>query len=209
MSCPHKFQEYLYLEKLDFEPETLILGTFNPAWPEDNYAEWFYGRTGNNYFWDVLPRVYGRESLLTSDTKEWKSFCKENKIAITDLISQINDADQTKPEHHKILKSYSDKGIATHFKEFNFVDIPSILYRFPTIHNVYLTRSIGDAFWKRLAMPIKQTCIERGIGFTPLMTPSGYAFYQQGRYNKRNPENPLSIKDFIYQKWKEIWTKTP
>lgn len=39
MPCPHKFQEDLNLDKIDFKPETLIQGTFNPTWPEGNYAE--------------------------------------------------------------------------------------------------------------------------------------------------------------------------
>lgn len=207
MPCPHKFQKYLNLENLDFAPETLIVGTFNPAWPEDNYAEWFYGRFRNNHFWDVLPRVYGKPSLIESNPLEWKMFCKENRIAITDLISQISDADHTNPEHHKILKSYSDKKIASQFKEFRFVDIPAILYHHSSIKNVYLTRSMGETFWKRLAMPIKQTCAEKGIGFTPLMTPSGYAFYQQGKYNKCNPKNLLSIEEFIFTKWTDSWSK--
>ena len=33
MACDHKFNFFLRLEKLDFKPETLIVGTFNPAWP--------------------------------------------------------------------------------------------------------------------------------------------------------------------------------
>jgi len=47
MACNHKFIEYLNLENLDFEPTTLIVGTFNPEWPAGNQAEWFYGRTHN------------------------------------------------------------------------------------------------------------------------------------------------------------------
>ena len=30
MACIHKFANYLYLERIDFEPTTLIIGTFNP-----------------------------------------------------------------------------------------------------------------------------------------------------------------------------------
>lgn len=45
MPCNHKFQEDLNLERLDFKPTTLIVGTFNPEWPDGNQAQWFYGRT--------------------------------------------------------------------------------------------------------------------------------------------------------------------
>jgi hypothetical protein len=40
-----------------------------------------------------------------------------------------------------------------------------------------------------------------------LLTPSGYAFYQQGKYNKLNPTNPLSLEDFILKDWDSKWHK--
>ncbi|MBD0333667.1 MAG: hypothetical protein ICV66_13555, partial [Chitinophagaceae bacterium] len=92
MACLHKFHLYLNLERLDFEPTTLIVGTFNPSWPATNTAEWFYGRTHdkqgtqNNNFWDVLPRLYGGDSLINKTPTEWKTFCHNKQIAITDII---------------------------------------------------------------------------------------------------------------------------
>ena len=41
MPCNHKFIEDLNLENLDFQPTTLIVGTFNPSWPENNQAQCF------------------------------------------------------------------------------------------------------------------------------------------------------------------------
>ena len=142
MPCPHKFQSYLNLERLDFIPETLIVGTFNPDWPEGNYAAWFYGRTGNNYFWDVLPRMYQPDLNLRGSefgAREWKSFCKEHRVGITDLIYCIEDADPGNESHRKALQSYSDASISKHFQEFTFTDIIGLLNRFPSIKNVYLT----------------------------------------------------------------------
>ena len=63
MACNHKFQNELSLQGLDYVPTTLIVGTFNPEWPEGNNARWFYGRTDNNYFWDLLPKMFGDEGL--------------------------------------------------------------------------------------------------------------------------------------------------
>jgi hypothetical protein len=37
------------------------------------------------------------------------------------------------------------------------------------------------------------------------MTPSGYAYYQQARYNNQNPQNRLGLQDFILMKWKMNW----
>lgn len=87
MPCNHKFRKHLLLQGLDFEPETLIVGSFNPEWPENNTAQWFYGRTENTYLWDVLPRIYGEPSLMDSPVADWQDFCKRNKVAFTDLIS--------------------------------------------------------------------------------------------------------------------------
>jgi hypothetical protein len=118
MPCPHKFQEYLKLEKLDFLPETLIVDTFNPAWPEGNYAEWFYGRVRNNYFWDVLPRMFDPELNLRQKgihASEWKLFCNQRRIAVTDLIYSIEDADSQNSDHREAFKYYSDAFICRDF----------------------------------------------------------------------------------------------
>ncbi len=70
MSCNHKFIRDLELERIDFEPTTLIVGTFNPEWPANNTVEWFYGQTHDansnrsNNFWDILPKIYGEPSLI-------------------------------------------------------------------------------------------------------------------------------------------------
>src|SRR5579862_8159173 len=107
MPCLHKFHEYLELETIDFEPNTLIVGTFNPAWPAENPAEWFYGRIRNNYFWDVLPRIYDPIlNLRRGNHLQWKQFCSVNGIALTDFITSINDADEANEEHQEILASY-------------------------------------------------------------------------------------------------------
>jgi len=109
MPCIHKFKNYLDLGKLDFEPKTLIIGSFNPALPTGNSAEWFYGRTDGNCFWDVLPGLYNQPSLQHATPDQWKQFCHDHKIALTDLISAIDDADPLKKEHFKILAGFSDK----------------------------------------------------------------------------------------------------
>ena len=107
MACKHKFNENLNLENLDFEPEVLIVGTFNPAWPENNQATWFYGRTARNYFWDVLPALYLQPALRNIPAHEkplaWKEFCSKHRIALTDLISCINTADLNNVEHQQLI----------------------------------------------------------------------------------------------------------
>ena len=205
MSCPHKFQQYLSLERLDFEPTTLMVGTFNPAWPDGNQAEWFYGRTSKNYFWDVLPRLYGKSTLINSTHTEWKEFCNQNQIAITDLISCINDAEAGNPDHIRWLSNFSDKNIATKFNDHAFVAIDAILEQHPTIRNVYFTRGLSEGFWKKQWFPVQAYCAANNIRCTTLVTPSGYAYYQQGRWNKKNPNNKLELGDYILMRWQQVW----
>jgi len=194
----------LNLENLDFQPTTLIVGTFNPTWPENNQAQWFYGRTQNNYFWDVLPRLYGEQSLLNANPDEWKQFCSRHKIAITDLISCIGDANR--PENDAAMGGYSDERIANDFHEHNFVNIVALLEDHPTIKNVYLTRGNAPTFWARLWRPIRRYCNLQKLHENTLLTPSGYAFYQHGRYNNTNPDQQIpNLGDFILRSWQQKW----
>ena len=144
MPCLHKFYEELYLENISYKPETLIIGTFNPAWPETNHAQWFYGRTHNsngtqsNNFWDVLPRIYEGDSasLIQATPLEWKNFCMRNKIAITDLIYSIDDADENNPLHISCLGTYDDKKIAELFSDHIPVNVNRILTKVTSIRYV-------------------------------------------------------------------------
>ncbi len=204
MACLHKFKEYLSLEKLDFEPATLIVGTFNPSWPESNQAQWFYGRTANNYFWDVLPQVYGRDSLIDRNPDDWKKFCKEQKIALTDLIASIRDANPDNEDHIAVLKDFSDSGITSKFSQFELVDILELLKNHPSIKKVYFTRSSSELFWKNLWKPVREYINTKGILFAELLTPSGNARFQHGKYKKVNPAVKVSLPGYILMRWKEV-----
>ncbi|RZA02434.1 MAG: hypothetical protein EOP47_06990 [Sphingobacteriaceae bacterium] len=206
MPCFHKFHNDLSLDNLTFEPTTLIVGTFNPEWPENNDAEWFYGRTQNNSFWNVLPRIYGEESLLNEDVQAWKDFCHRNLIAITDLISCIVDADIDNPQHNLWLGNYGDNNIVNQFNEQIPIDLIGVLENNPSINNIYLTRGVigADAtFWANIWNPVNNQFINKR--FRELLTPSGNARFQLGRYNRQNLNNQLNLADFILMRWQEKW----
>lgn len=206
MPCHHKFIDYLNLYNLDFEPTTLIVGSFNPSWPAGNKAEWFYGRTARNYFWDVLPRLYGNDSLRKSDKIEWIKFCEENKIVITDLITTIEDAEIGNEEHEEILKSYLDTSIADYFNEFKFTNIESILDRYPSIKNIYLTRNEGVELFDSRWNNIKTFALNKGVYHLKyLLTPSASARFQIKEYKKNNPEDKTPLKNFIFEEWSKNW----
>ena len=206
MPCDHKFKNYLELTKLDFEPTTLIVGTFNPAWPDTNTAEWFYGRTASNYFWDVLPRLYGESSLINATPGEWKQFCHNKQIAITDLISCIDDADATNTKHARILGGFSDDGIEYNFEDLNFVNVVQILQQRPSIRNVYFTRGITEAFWRHLWNPMMRYCNLHHLHERKLLTPSNEAQYQHDAHNELNPGDQIAkLEDYILMKWQQEW----
>ena len=207
MPCNHKFQSYLNLERLDFEPVTLIVGSFNPEWPAGNTAEWFYGRTADNYFWDVLPRLYGEQSLINATPTEWKQFCRDKQIALTDLISSIDDADQSNKEHNKMMGGFSDKAIQYNFDDFVYVDIVKLLQHHPTIKNVYITRGITEAFWRHLWNPIAYHCNVNKLHERKLLTPSGEdTVYQHSAHNHQHPDDVIPLlQDYILKRWQGEW----
>lgn len=208
MACTHKFQSDLELSKLDFLPTTLIVGTFNPSWPASNCAEWFYGRTQNNHFWEVLPRLYQEPSLISASPAAWKAFCQRHLIAITDLIASIEDADSENQEHHNWLKDYSDTKLAQKFKEHQWVCIKSLLQQHPSIRNVYFTRGVGAAFWRQRWQPVAEYAATHGIHCRTLLTPSGNARFQFSAAYKQ--EHPVaSLADFILSRWQEHWHEAP
>ena len=212
MACIHKFADYLDLNLLDFEPTTLIVGTFNPGWDNiNNNAQWFYGRTHdahgnqNNNFWDVLPRLYNEPSLINGTPQQWRTFCSRKQIAITDLIATIDDADPTNPNHNQLMTGFADDDIANNFYDFDLVNIVRILRNHPTINNVYVTRGISETFWKNKIWSLKRYCENNQISLKPLITPSGYAYMQQGRHNRLNPNNQLNLQDYILMRWQNEW----
>ena len=177
----------------------MIVGTFNPEWPATNYAEWFYGRTSNNYFWDVLPRVYTSSEMRTKNQSDWKIFCKTNSIAITDLISSIDDAEITNENHIKLLGEYTDTSIATNFKKQIPTNIVAILKSKPTIKNIYLTTTVNTGLFKDWWNSIKIHCKQNNIYCKQLMTPSKGARFLMAK------GSGIKMPDFIYNDWKSKW----
>lgn len=201
MPCNHKFQKYLNLQRLDFEPTTLIVGTFNPEWPEGNYAEWFYGRTDNNFFWDLLPRMYGEPGLRDKMHTDWKTFCSNKKVALTDLLASIDDADIKSESHRKILGEYTDTALATKFKRHTPNIIVPLLQAKPNIRTVYLTTTNSSKFWQSKWKPVEEYCLQQGIWCRKLMTPSkGARFFM-------TKGSGIAMFDFIYNDWKGKWNR--
>jgi hypothetical protein len=206
MPCNNKFQHELNLAQLDYEPVTLIVGTFNPAIGALNEAGWFYGRTESNCLWNVLPRLYNKASLISAEPEEWKRFCRNHQIAFTDIIRSIDDADINIKEQLRALAGFSDRAIEYKFEDFNFVDIRQILKSRPSIRNVYLTRAVTEAFWRHLWNPVMQYCNLNGIHERRLISPSEDSHDQHSAYNGHNPDSQIPVfEDYVLMRWKHEW----
>lgn len=205
MPCLHKFHQYLQLNSIDFEPETFIVGTFFPAWPASN-CDWFYGRTNANYFWDILPRLYGETSLINATPAEWKQFCKRHKIALTDLITCIDDANENKPAHQKVLGGYADKALIYNFEDFVFTDVLQLLKQHSSVKNVYLTRGITETYWRHLWNPVAIHCNRNQLHERRLLSPTDEALFHHGMYNDQNTDALIPrVEDYVLMRWREEW----
>ncbi len=206
MPCNHKFQSYLHLERIDFVPHTLVVGSFSPEWPASNTAEWFYGRTNAICFWEILPRLFGEPSLMGATPADWKQFCSRHKIALTDLISSIEDAKADNRDHQKILGGFSDKAIAHHFDDYEFVDIVGLLRKYPSIKRVFITRGITEAFWRNIWNPVAHYCSRNNIQERKLLTPSEESAYHHETYNNEHPGKVIPrLEDYLLMRWRMEW----
>jgi hypothetical protein len=206
MPCNHKFTEHLNLENVNFDPRFLIIGTFNPEWPKDNYAEWFYGRTNNNYFWETLPRIFEEESLrINFNHNDWKNFCSRNRVALTDLITSINDAEELNPNHFEVISKFKDTEFANTFEDFEMTNVLRILENNPSIKKVFFTRNQGVNLFDNEISIINNYCVNNDIRFSYLMTPSANARFQMRGYEPQNPNLERNLSNFIYEKWLENW----
>lgn len=206
MPCNHKFCKHLLLQGLDFEPETLIVGSFNPEWPENNTAQWFYGRTENTYLWDVLPRIYGEPSLMDSPVADWQDFCKRNKVAFTDLISAIDDADRTQKNHERMMGGFNDNALVYNFDDFVFTNIVGVLKKHPSIKNIYLTRGVTEAFWRHLWNPVAHYCSVNNLRERKILAPDDSVAYHHNAWNQEHPAEAITLlQDYILMRWRQDW----
>ena len=103
------------------------------------------------------------------------------------------------------MTGFADDDISNNFYDFDLVNLVRILREKPTITNVYVTRGITEAFWRNKLWELKRYCENRNIILKSLITPSGFAYLQQGRYNRLNPNNQLNLSDYILKRWRADW----
>jgi G:T/U-mismatch repair DNA glycosylase len=161
MLVKHKFLNSYPLQG----KKILIIGTFNPD-VTCNDAEFFYGRA-KNFFWRLLPEVFGKESLK-GDVKRQKEFLAQHDIELSDLILSVE-------MRQKYICSYGDDKL-THVIEYNTENIIKTLSNGRT-KEVYFTRKSFDKSVQNIRdeiYKIKEFCEVNDIKFDFLPTPSRF-----------------------------------
>lgn len=169
MTIKHKFLELYPLQG----KKILIIGTFNPD-VTCNGAEFFYGRA-KNFFWRLLPEVFGKESLK-GDVQKQKEFLKEYDIELSDLILSVEMKEED-------ICNYGDDKL-TNVIEYNTDNIIKSLSK-RTTKEVYFTRKSFDksvTCIKEEIYKVKEFCEKNGIKFRFLPTPS--RFYNEKKLSE-------------------------
>jgi hypothetical protein len=178
MPCEHRFLNDL---NPNGQLKYLFVGTFNPSWnrPQNDNANWFYGRQYND-FWFIMPQVFGQQSLMDRNFRTNRQYlmnwCTQQNIGLTDLITNIQDADIHNQLHKDIILSVNDNAFDT-FAQIIPTDIQSIINQNAnSLCGVYLTRYehtlIADGIISNLWTTVKETCNNFNIHCHDLVTPS-------------------------------------
>jgi hypothetical protein len=184
MPCNHKFlnHNFHYENSLfpNWNAETLIIGTFNPSndFHSENTANYYYGRS--KYFWKLLPIFNGRVPILENEIDNQREFLVNNKIALTDLLISINDANVENQIHINRIKTVKDIDIelfndftwnTDNIKEFIVKNNIQQVY-FTFLSNINKQNVLFNTFEFQTRL-IESFCLSRNISTYRLHTPSG------------------------------------
>lgn len=174
------------LDGTPYDPEVLIIGTFNPNTNgQHNLANFFYGR--DNY---LIPLIHGIFNLQTTYNQLppyndilWP-LCNKLKLSFADLITTVFPANNNAllPNTNKLVVN----GITYNLlKDLHLISIDSLgqiiwnvesianyINNTPSIKYVMLTQK-SDTVFRDKFMEIKKLCANNRISFRSIYTPTG------------------------------------
>ena len=155
----HKFRNY----QPSKYTETLFLGIFIPDHSE---VDFFYGRS-RNFFWHLLPKCWGMESMLDSPLSGKQQIIASHQIDFADLIEALDV-----PEGEE--DNSDDTFIDSHVEQWK--DIIGLIDSLPNLKNVYFTRKTFNNIPRiRIQVTsISKHCKEKGIRICKLETPARF-----------------------------------
>jgi hypothetical protein len=141
------------LDIMPYEPEVLIVGTFNPNAPKDK-SQFFYGRKENN-FWYALRNIFLNENLISLKKQETQlntifDLCKKLQLSFTDLILKVDcNENEFNLISDEVLEKLAQEGKVV----WNTDNIIDFLKKNKSIQYVYFTRqanSIWQEQWNKI-----------------------------------------------------------
>ena len=156
------------LSKTPYEPEAIIIGSFNHGWPW-NDADFFYGR--DMYMWTVMANLFlNNLNALTArrnpppgnnipSLTQIFEICKKGKLCFADVILGTNEATNTliNLNHQSVTvngiynwDSYKDGQLnamgVIGWLDSNVQNIIDFINKTPTIKGIYFTFATGGAW---------------------------------------------------------------
>jgi hypothetical protein len=171
MTVHHQFldSEYFYP---NWEVNTLFLGTFNPVCGER--LDYYYRRRSNG-FWKILKYYDTTNEYDFSDFQSLKRFMGKKRFGCVDVIRSVTFPNN---DRSKICgDGYTDSNlfrVRGYTREYNFEQIKEYV-RNNEVSNILTTwgdRKDPNEF-KDLLQDFKSYCLENGINFINLKSPSG------------------------------------
>lgn len=125
-----------------------------------------------------MPKIFGGNNLKYQDKNFKLNYIQMNKIGITDLITQVKNAEiENQIDILNLTTKFSDNVLNNYELEFNIENIKNlILSNIVAIKGVYLTRSTLNGI-NQIAnswLEIEIFCKENNIHTEKLKTPANY-----------------------------------
>lgn len=204
MAINHKFKHVHFHDgfttintilRTSYNPEVLILGTFNPLTNDkDNMADFFYGR---NWFWTCMFNIFQYQDIhLLTQRKftqapnynptldEIKKFCEKYKLTFADLISSVLFNNNIEYTLHKNKASVDDKKYdlindkdlgelnSMNQVEWTTKDLVEYISETSSLHTLYFTRQLAEPYASQWEV-LKNHDYGRIVNFKTIFTPSG------------------------------------
>ncbi len=170
---------------LDYDPEVLFIGTYNPATHgPHNLATFFYGR--NNYLFPLLHGIFNLQEPYNQAPPYdiiWH-ICSKLKLTFADLVASVfpNQAVQLLPNSNTLIYENNDFNLLRdqdliqldeqyEALQWNHRAIAEFINRKKNIKYVYLTQKSNQIFLNKFQ--ILQDLCRDNISFRTIHTPSG------------------------------------
>jgi len=182
LNCPHfngdaRFQTHsAVLDKIPYDPQVLIIGTYNDGNNLGNNADFFYGR---NYFWPVISNLSNNANILTQRRDavslppgnptlgQILNLAAQFKLTFADLITNVTTPLPNHNDTHLNTALKNNTAISNHLRIIDYIN------RTPSLTHVYCTAKFtGQTHLNNLWGQIVNN-VRPNVVFGKILTPSG------------------------------------